>query len=86
MKAMIRLREYFNDRNKGLKDKDQSYMILTVHDELLFDYPEGKGKKEIEEVARIMRKGGDDIGIPTPVGISYHPRTWSEEIDYEDTK
>ncbi|MHA2066390.1 MAG: hypothetical protein ACXABY_18620, partial [Candidatus Thorarchaeota archaeon] len=31
-------------------------------------------------VAKLMEKGGDDIGVKTPVGITYHPDDWSEGV------
>jgi hypothetical protein len=27
-----------------------------------------------------MEKGGDDIGVPTPVSIHFHPENWSDEV------
>ena len=63
-------------------------MVMQVHDEIVFDLPSG-GKGEvrfnanlplIRELARVMSLSGDDIGVPTPVGIEYHPETWAEGI------
>jgi DNA polymerase I-like protein with 3'-5' exonuclease and polymerase domains len=31
-------------------------------------------------VAKLMEKGGDDVGVKTPVGITYHPDDWSEGV------
>lgn len=32
----------------------------------------------IRQIQKIMAKGGDDYGIPTPVSCEYHPNNWSE--------
>ena len=59
-------------------------LILQIHDEMVFAFPKGIGvepwrtnKPIIDEIRRIMTLGGDDIGIPTPVGCEYHPDNWS---------
>ncbi len=76
-KAMIRCSDYF--KRKGLED--ECFIIMQVHDELVFELPYRKNKGNlpiIEDLRREMEKGGDDFGIPTPVGIDYHPTSWSE--------
>ncbi len=30
---------------------------------------------------RLMEQGGQDIGVPTPVSLGYHPDNWSEGVD-----
>jgi DNA polymerase I-like protein with 3'-5' exonuclease and polymerase domains len=32
----------------------------------------------IRQIQKIMARGGDDYGIPTPVSCEYHPNNWSE--------
>jgi len=88
LKAMIRCSAYLNELNK--RDKRGYYMILQVHDELVFDFPKGKGKKpwltnlpKIRTIKRLMEQGGDDIGVPTPVEIEYHAEDWSKGITIE---
>lgn len=85
MKAMIRCQEFLNGTRDGC-------MVMQVHDELVFDLPnEGKyrhprdwiskqefNKPLVDKLRSLMEQGGDDIGIPTPVSISYHPNNWSE--------
>lgn len=34
----------------------------------------------IRVLQKLMEQGGDDIGIPTPVGIEYNPETWDKGI------
>ena len=59
-----------------------AWMVLTVHDELVFDFPLG-GKRNLPKMRRLqqlMQQGGEDIGVPTPVSVSYHPRNWAEKV------
>ncbi len=64
-----------------------AWMILTVHDELVFDFPRGADPRvdvaksnlgRAMELRGLMQAGGEDIGIPTPVALSYHPETWAD--------
>jgi DNA polymerase I-like protein with 3'-5' exonuclease and polymerase domains len=76
MKAMIRCKEY-------LDTLDGYYMIMQVHDELVFDFPrkDDMGNLPIvRKVQKLMEKSGDDFGIPTPVGIEYHPDNWAKGL------
>ena len=61
------------------------WMILTVHDELVFDFPKGRGDKpwltnlpKIRKIQSLMEQGGEEIGIPTPVTVEYHAKSWGE--------
>ncbi len=91
MKAMIRVQEYLDEQNERLRESARSYMIMQVHDELVFDFPRGRelsgspgpqyrNLSKIRKIQRLMEQGGDDIGIPTPVSIEYHGDNWSEGI------
>ena len=80
MKAMIRCNEYLMDLND--KGSRRYYMPIQVHDELMLDFPGSKRASgntlRIKRLASLMEKGGEDIGIPTPVGIEMHEHTWAE--------
>jgi DNA polymerase I-like protein with 3'-5' exonuclease and polymerase domains len=67
-------------RRGGPKAGEPTYrMIMTIHDELDFDFPKHQRNKQvIEEIGRIMASSGDAIGIPTPVEISRHSQNWSK--------
>lgn len=93
MKAMIRVQGYLDELNRqALAEPSKYHMVMQVHDELVFDFPNrvtfrSKCTKQetrspnlpvIREVQKLMEQGGEDIGVPTPVNISYHPKTWSE--------
>lgn len=55
-------------------------MVLQVHDELVFEFPHRAALGNLWRVRvlqKLMEQGGDDIGIPTPVGIEYNPQHWA---------
>lgn len=67
------------------KEGFDGYMALTVHDEIVFDFPAAKmvnGKPGNLWRARILQKlmeqGGLDINIPTPVSLEHHAKSWAE--------
>ena len=69
----------FEWRAKGF----DAWMILTVHDELVFDFPSRPKddlmqRRRIEELRRLMEQGGNDIGVPTPVSVKRHAISWGE--------
>lgn len=39
-----------------------------------------KNLPKIRKIQRLMEQGGEDISVPTPVSVEYHPETWSEGI------
>lgn len=66
------------------------YMALTVHDELVFDFPKGEGREpwrtnlpKIRVLRLLMQKGGDDVGVPTPVSVEYHAKSWAKGLTVE---
>jgi DNA polymerase I-like protein with 3'-5' exonuclease and polymerase domains len=99
-KAMVRCHtflEQLNSSNKlfqqlmgRVKTKLEAsgyFLIMQVHDELVFDFPKGTGPKPYETNLPIMRRiqtlmeeGGKDIGVPTPVSCKYHAETWSKGL------
>lgn len=94
-KAMIRCDEYLkevNYKHSFLEDTDKNgyYMIMQVHDELVFDFPKGSNQEPwktnlpiIKRIKELMEEGGNDIGIPTPVSVEYHQTHWGESIEVE---
>lgn len=84
MKAMIRCQEWLDEFNSTRPVSQHAYMVMQVHDELVFDFPKPKKKngnlKYLKELQNIMSQGGDDIGIPTPVSLEYHPQTWNKTV------
>lgn len=78
-KAMVRCREYLQT------NCPQAKIVMQVHDELVFDFPKGKGllpwktnAHHVRELKRLMEMGGDDIGVPTPVNVEYCPVSWDK--------
>lgn len=80
-KAMVRTDDYLETKFPD------GHIVMQVHDELVFDFPAGKGPKpyltnlpKIRAIRRLMEQSGEDIGIPLRVAVSYHPSNWSEEV------
>lgn len=72
-KAMNRVSEY-------LSTVPDHYMIAQIHDELLFDFPASDMRSvraKVRKIKRLMEMSGDDIGVPLPAGVDYHPENWS---------
>lgn len=86
MKAMIRTDEKLTEwQGKGF----DGFLVLQVHDECVFDFPKAAHPKKdpkrsnlwrIRVIQKLMEKGGEDIGIPTPVGCEYHENNWAEGV------
>ena len=82
MKAMIRCFDFLQELN-ARETVPQYWMIMQVHDELVFDFPykaRHGNLPKIKKIRRLMEQGGDDICIPTPVSIEYHDSNWSEGV------
>jgi len=63
--------------------------VLQTHDEIVIAMPRRANPKKnpkgsnlwrAKEIQRVMESCGDAIGIPTPVGVSYHPENYADEI------
>jgi DNA polymerase I-like protein with 3'-5' exonuclease and polymerase domains len=87
-KAMVRCHAQLAEWNREARrlGQPESYIIAQVHDELLFDFPRRADPRKnpkcsnlgrMRIIQRLMQQGGDDIGIPTPVSLSYIPDNWS---------
>lgn len=86
-KAMVRCQAQLDQWNAEEGIRDHYAIALQVHDELVFDFPVGKGPEpwktnhpKIRKLQRLMEEGGRDINIPTPVSCEYHDISWSTGI------
>ncbi len=89
---MIRCQMQLDQWNKNLNKDDRFYMVAQIHDELVFDFPKSKtdpredtakgygpsNRWRIEIMRKLMEEGGNDINIPTPVSVEFHPESWSK--------
>jgi len=58
---------------------DQYKMIMTIHDELVFDFPRRKTNiRKIIKIKELMEQSGNDIGVPTPVEVDLIRTTWAK--------
>jgi DNA polymerase I-like protein with 3'-5' exonuclease and polymerase domains len=66
------------------RDGFDAHMVLEVHDELLFDFPRGPSPDSNRDRAlalkKLMELSGNDIGMPTPVSVEYHPESWAKGV------
>ncbi len=88
MRAMVRVQEQLDEWRAG--DGFDGHITLQVHDELVLDLPAGsvpRNKSDarpgcnlwrVRVLQKLMERCGDDIGIPTPVGVEFHETNWSE--------
>lgn len=87
--AMIRCQDYLDRLNEDA-GVDPNYgtpvfkMVMQIHDELVFSFPKGSGKypwrtnlPKIRKIKSLMERGGEGLGIPTPVSCEYHANNWS---------
>lgn len=80
--AINRVADYLRNLNIQLSLGNDGYkMIMTIHDELDFDFPiHDRNVEVITKVARLMEQSGKDIGVPTPVEVERHSDNWAEGI------
>jgi DNA polymerase-1 len=64
------------DVHAALADKPQARMILTVHDELLFEVPENRAE-EIAQVVRDRMQAAAPLVVPLTVDIGVG-RNWKD--------
>ena len=81
-KAMIRIQDFLDTLNAS--STKGYFMVIQVHDEVVLDFPAGRGSEPwktnlpfIRKIQRLMAEGGNDIGVPTPVGCEYHDVSWA---------
>ncbi len=62
------------------------FMVMQVHDEIVLDFPAGRGSEPwkknlplIRKIQRLMASIGDDLvpRIKLPFGCEYHSTTWA---------
>lgn len=80
--ALVRCDEQLETWRK--KERFDGHIIMNVHDEIVFDMPKGKTMEtnlpKMRVLQALMEKGGEDVGIPTPVSLEYNPDTWAKGV------
>ena len=81
-RGMVRTQAVLDDwnrRNPGYR------IVMQVHDEIVFEMPRKADPRvdpkrsnlgRARELAKTMSIAGDDMGVPTPCGVEYHPDHW----------
>jgi len=86
-RAMVRAQEQLDYWRRT--DGFDGHICLQVHDELVLDFPKAANPKtdpansnlwRIRVIQELMSLGGEDIGIPTPVGAEWHESNWGEGV------
>jgi DNA polymerase I-like protein with 3'-5' exonuclease and polymerase domains len=88
MMAMIRVQDQLDEWNAAdarlPRPRGGYHMALQVHDELVLDFPAGKGPEpwktnlpKARRVQALMAMGGEGIGVPTPVSCEWHQTSWA---------
>lgn len=75
--------EILADRKLSSNPEIGYFLTLQVHDEIVTDLPR-RGRRNLpimNEVERLMRLSGDDIGIPLRVSTSYHLDSWAQDSE-----
>lgn len=70
-----------------LKPYDDHHMILSIHDELVFDFPDQEhttisNDMIIDGIVTHMESCGDEFDIPTPVEVGIHTDNWADETPW----
>lgn len=71
--SMIAVNEYIESEDIG----DRIHMILTIHDELVFQCRRRMSRRHLRNIFSIMSSAGDPIGCDTPVSASICDETWA---------
>jgi len=86
--AMIACQDKLDEWNAKIPEP-QYFMILQVHDALVFDFPQRADPTvdpkrsnlwRVRELQKCMESCGENIGIPTPVDVKYHPVSYDKGI------
>lgn len=78
--ALIRCQEEIDRWNVGKTEDQMVFIILTIHDELVFDFPEGQDTPDrIRKLKALMELVGEDFGFPLPVDVDVIKSTWAKE-------
>lgn len=78
-KAMLKVEEFLTKFNEGKPESEHWFMVMQIHDEIVFDFPLIKGYQAVlRKIKSIMESCGDDIGIPLKSSCEIHLNNWSE--------
>jgi DNA polymerase I-like protein with 3'-5' exonuclease and polymerase domains len=73
--AMIECDEYLESLG------DYGHCCMTIHDELIFEFPEKqRPKKVLRNLRDIMEDHGGRYGVATPVEFSKATDNWAEKV------
>ena len=76
-RAMIQVDNYlkFND---DFPDNNDGYLIMCIHDELVFDFDRKSLGDAPQKIRQLMEEAGIDLGVKTPVDVERIDQKWSK--------
>jgi DNA polymerase I-like protein with 3'-5' exonuclease and polymerase domains len=81
-RAMVKVQDYLDKLNSELP-RSEYFMIMNVHDELVFDFPRKPRRGNlgiIRHIQGLMESIGEDIGVPLTCESVLHTKNWSEGV------
>ena len=85
MMAMIKIQELLDEWNHNCYYKPQYRMIMDIHDELVFDFPQNftpkgvdKNLPRIRAIKMAMESTGKNVGVILTCGSERHSDYWSK--------
>lgn len=70
--AMVRVDAYLRSLEEDVR------LIMSIHDELNMDSPQGTSHAIIQDIVDLMEESGTDLGLPTPVDVELITDNWAE--------
>ena len=80
MRAMVKVQAYLDTLNRRKGSKGY-HIIANVHDEIVLDFPQKKGRGNlpiVNRVRKLLESIGPDVGVVLTCGADCHPNNWSE--------
>lgn len=81
-RAMVRVHNYLRSLDIGC------FIVMQVHDELVLDFPQGRGPEPwrtnlaiIRTVKKLMEMSGNDVGVPLKASVAYHPVSYDKGLE-----
>lgn len=95
-KGMVRCQEQLDkwneeERLRGLPVPFDGYIMLQIHDEIVFNFPKSKCKPDTSKpresnlwrvriLQDLLSKCGDDLNVPVPFGLEWHEVSWGDGV------
>ena len=81
MRAMVKTQAYLDTLN-ARKGSKGYHIVMNVHDEIVLDFPQKKGRGNlpiVNRVRKLLESIGPDVGVVLTCGANYHQSNWSKK-------